>query len=97
MNGALTSTGSTSLPTSEAQELVEVQNKTDDFRDKNIQLLLEATKNRSPDFKPKELAARFVDITNVGKAVVGFSQDIRIVPDLKMINNSTIYLDQVDF
>jgi len=38
-----------------------------------------------------------VKVDNLGKAIVGFNRDLKVVPNLTMINNGTIYLDQVDY
>ena len=38
----------------------------------------------------------FKDFKTDGKLIVGFKSDVYIVPDLKMINNGTIYLDDLD-
>jgi len=38
-----------------------------------------------------------VKVDNVGKAIIGFNRDLKIVPNLSMINNGTIYFDQVDY
>ena len=35
------------------------------------------------------------ETTQQGKVMIGFSSDIRKVPDLQMINNGTIFLDQL--
>lgn len=67
-----------------------------EWQDENKQLHEEyIAKSKFPGFVPKRLECKFVEITNLGKAVVGFSHDIRIVANLTMINNGTIYLDQI--
>ena len=35
----------------------------------------------------------FKEVKVDGKILIGFSSDVRIVPNLQMINNGTIYLD----
>jgi hypothetical protein len=92
-NGALTSGNPTDPTIAQQQELAVIQEQTDVFKDVNLQFMLEQQSKWSPDFKPEDLVCKFVEITNVGLAEIGFSQDIKIVPNLNMINNATIYLD----
>jgi hypothetical protein len=33
------------------------------------------------------------EVKNDGKILIGFSSDVKIVPNLQMINNGTIYLE----
>ena len=47
------------------------------------------------DFSMPQLEARVLSIDVYGKIVVGFSHDLVVVPDLELINNGTIYMDEV--
>jgi hypothetical protein len=52
-------------------------------------------KQKEPNYIQKPPNPFFKLITDVGKVVVGFSSDVFIVPNLSMINNGTIFLDEL--
>ena len=45
---------------------------------------------------PKPPNPYFKEITENGKVVIGFDSEIYVVPSMTMINNGTIYLDELD-
>jgi hypothetical protein len=47
-------------------------------------------------FVPDPPNPYFKDLHVNGTVIIGFSSDIKIVPDLDMINNGTIYLEDYE-
>ena len=85
------------------EERAMINKQVNEYRDWLEELYYDYEKERKEfnksefEFKPKLLEAKFIDIDSFGKASVSFSRDIKLVPDLKFINNGTIYLDEVEF
>jgi hypothetical protein len=83
-------------PVNITQVIEEIAKEVKEFKDENKELRAEfLRKSKDPSFQPKMLSCKFIDITKQGKAVVGFSQDVRIIQNLTIINNGTIYADEV--
>jgi hypothetical protein len=51
----------------------------------------------NPNWIPVPPTPYFKSISSQGKVIVGFNNDIKTVPNLTMINNGTIYADQLGF
>ena len=47
------------------------------------------------DYSLPRVEAKIVSIDNYGKAQIEFNRDIDVVPSLELINNGTIYSDEV--
>ena len=52
-------------------------------------------KEEKGTFIPVPPTPYFKEVNEKGKVKVAFSSEIFVVPNLKMINNGTIYLDQL--